>query len=208
MMWQESGETVDAEPYQGWSHMGLESKIGRLPALSGFPGGSDSKESGCKAGNLGSIPGSGKSPGEGNGHPQQCSCLENSMSRGDLQSTAHEISESDTTEWLRLSPIGRSPALSRINSLVKNVDEKMFADNRPRNQSLNYQHSLDLPRLYCPRNSSSRKKPSFKHEKQQFKTKENNGSLTLKGKISRKKKRKRNHKHRQTKVYISIIQNY
>ena len=93
-MWQESGETVDAEPYQGWSHMGLESKIGRLAALSGFPGGSDSKESGCKAGNLCSIPGSGKSPGEGNGHPQQCSCLENSMSRGDLQSTAHEISES------------------------------------------------------------------------------------------------------------------
>ena len=97
-MWQESGEMVDAQPYQGWSHMGLESKIGRLPALSGFPGGSDSKESGCKAGNPGSIPGSGKSPGEGNGHPHQCSCLENSMSRGDLQSTAHGISESDTTE--------------------------------------------------------------------------------------------------------------
>ena len=66
MMWQESGEMVDAQPYQGWSHMALESKIGRLPALSGFPGGSDSKESGCKAGNLGSIPGSGKYLGEGN----------------------------------------------------------------------------------------------------------------------------------------------
>ena len=35
----------------------------------GFPGGSDSKESACNAGNLGSIPGSGRSPGEGNGYP-------------------------------------------------------------------------------------------------------------------------------------------
>ena len=66
-MWQESGETVDAEPYQGWSHMGLESKIGRLPALSGFPGGSDSKESGCNEGDPDLILGLGRSPGEGDG---------------------------------------------------------------------------------------------------------------------------------------------
>ena len=45
----------------------------------GFPGGSDSKESACNAGELGSILGSGRSPGEGNGYPLQCSCLENSM---------------------------------------------------------------------------------------------------------------------------------
>ena len=43
-----------------------------------FPGGSDGKESACSEGNLGSIPGSGRSPGEGNGCPLQCSCLENS----------------------------------------------------------------------------------------------------------------------------------
>ena len=43
----------------------------------GFPGGSDSKESACNAGNLGLIPGSGRSPGEGNGNPLQYSCLEN-----------------------------------------------------------------------------------------------------------------------------------
>ena len=41
----------------------------------GFPGGSDSKESACNAGNLGLIPGSGRSPGEGNGYPLQYSCL-------------------------------------------------------------------------------------------------------------------------------------
>jgi len=48
---------------------------------SGFPGGLDSKESACSAGDLGSTPGSGRSPGEENGYPLQYSCLENSMSR-------------------------------------------------------------------------------------------------------------------------------
>ena len=44
-------------------------------------GGSDGKESACNAGDPGSIPGSGRSPGEGNGNPLQYSCLENSMDR-------------------------------------------------------------------------------------------------------------------------------
>ena len=45
----------------------------------GLPGGSDGKESACDVGDLGSIPGMGTSPGEGNGNPLQYSCLENSM---------------------------------------------------------------------------------------------------------------------------------
>ena len=51
-------------------------------------GGSDSKESTCNAGDPGLIPGSGRSPGEGNGYPLQYSCLENSMHKkpGGLQS--------------------------------------------------------------------------------------------------------------------------
>ena len=44
-----------------------------------FPGGSDSKESACNAGGLGSIPGSGRAPGEGNGNPLQHSCSEKSI---------------------------------------------------------------------------------------------------------------------------------
>ena len=48
----------------------------------GFPGGSDSKESAHHAGDLGSIPGLGRSPGEENGNPLQYSCLENLMDRG------------------------------------------------------------------------------------------------------------------------------
>ena len=48
----------------------------------GSPGGSDSKESACNAGGMGLTPGSGRSPGEGNGYPLQYSCLENPMDRG------------------------------------------------------------------------------------------------------------------------------
>ena len=47
-----------------------------------FPGGSDGKASACNAGDSGSILGSGRSPGEGNGNPLQYSCLENSMEGG------------------------------------------------------------------------------------------------------------------------------
>ena len=49
----------------------------------GFPGGSDDKDSACNARGLGSIPGLGRSSGEGNGYPLQYSSLENSMDRGD-----------------------------------------------------------------------------------------------------------------------------
>ena len=47
----------------------------------GFPGGSEGKVSACNAGDLGLIPGSGRSPGEGNGNPLQYSCLENPIDR-------------------------------------------------------------------------------------------------------------------------------
>ena len=47
----------------------------------GFPGGSEVKASACNAGDHGSIPGLGRSPGEGNGNPLQYSCLENPMDR-------------------------------------------------------------------------------------------------------------------------------
>ena len=49
--------------------------------------GSDGKEAACNAGDPGSIPGSGRSPGEGNGNPLQYSCLENPMDRGAWKAT-------------------------------------------------------------------------------------------------------------------------
>ena len=65
----------------------------------GFSGGPDSKESACKAGNLGSVPRSGRSPGEGNGNPLQYSCLENPVDGGPGQVMVHgDLKESDTTE--------------------------------------------------------------------------------------------------------------
>ena len=58
--------------------------------------GSDGKESACNVGDPGSIPGSGRSPGEGSGNPLQYSCLENPMDGGAWQATVHEVAKSQT----------------------------------------------------------------------------------------------------------------
>ena len=71
----------------------MESKNARLV---GFPGGSEVKASACNAGDLGSIPGSGRSPGEGNGNPLQDSCLENPMDGGAWWATVHGVAKSQT----------------------------------------------------------------------------------------------------------------
>ena len=62
----------------------------------GFPGGSDGKEYACNAGDAGSIPGSGKSPGGHHNNPLQCSCLENPMDRGAWWATVHRAAKSQT----------------------------------------------------------------------------------------------------------------
>ena len=62
----------------------------------GFPGGSDGKESACSAGDPGSIPGLGRSPGEGNGNPFQYPCLENPMDGEAWQVTVHGVAKSRT----------------------------------------------------------------------------------------------------------------
>ena len=59
--------------------------------VKGFPGGLDGKESACNAGDPGSIPGLGRSPGEGNGNPVQYSCLENPVNKGAWQATVHQL---------------------------------------------------------------------------------------------------------------------
>ena len=67
--------------------------------LKGFPSGSDGKESTCNAGDPGSISGSRRSSGEGNGNTLQYSCLENPMDRGALWATVHVVARS----WTGLS---------------------------------------------------------------------------------------------------------
>ena len=66
-----------------------------------FPGGLDSKASACNAGNLDSIPGLGRSTGEGNGNPVQYSCLENPMEGGAWWATVNGVIKS----WTRLSDL-------------------------------------------------------------------------------------------------------
>ena len=69
-------------------------KVHYLPPFTdekGFPHSSVGKESACNAGDLGSIPGSERSPGEGNGNPLQYSWLENPMDRGAWQATVQGV---------------------------------------------------------------------------------------------------------------------
>ena len=61
-----------------------------------FPSGSDGKESACNGGDLGPIPGSRRSPGEGNGYPLQYHCLENSMDRGARWAIVYGVTKSQT----------------------------------------------------------------------------------------------------------------
>ena len=62
----------------------------------GFPGGSDGKASACNAGDPGSIPGSGRSPEQGNSNLLQYFFLENAMDRGARQATVHGVAKSRT----------------------------------------------------------------------------------------------------------------
>ena len=64
--------------------------------LLGFPGGSDGKESACKAEEMGSIPGSGSSSGEGNGYPVQYFCVKNPMDKGAWRAIVHGVLKSQT----------------------------------------------------------------------------------------------------------------
>ena len=65
-----------------------------LSLFPGFPGDSNGKESACNAGDLGLIPGLGRSPGEGNGNPLQYSCLKNSMDSRAWQAPVHGVAKS------------------------------------------------------------------------------------------------------------------
>ena len=65
-----------------------------LLCILGFPGGSEVKASACNMGDLGLIPGSGRSPGDGNGNPRQDSCLENPMDGRAWWATVHGVAKS------------------------------------------------------------------------------------------------------------------
>ena len=65
-----------------------------IAVFMGFPDGEDGKESACKAGDLGSIPGLRRAPGRGHGNPLQYSCLENPHGKGAWWATVHGVTKS------------------------------------------------------------------------------------------------------------------
>ena len=81
-----------------WSGVPLPSPLEKPIVVDywGFQGGSVVKNVPANAGDPGSIPGSGRSPGEGNGNPLQCSFLENSLDRGARQARVHGVTKSQT----------------------------------------------------------------------------------------------------------------
>ena len=85
----------------------------------GFSGGSEGKESAHNAGDLGSIPGSIRSPGEGNGNRLQYSCLGNPMDRGARQTTVHGIAKSQTGLTTSLSFLSFFPGLNKYMKDLK-----------------------------------------------------------------------------------------
>ena len=86
----------------------------KVAYLQSFLGGSDGKESTCNAGDPGSIPGLGRSCGEGNGNPLLYSCMENPMDRGACQATVHSVAKS----WTWLKRLSTHACLSPIHLIV------------------------------------------------------------------------------------------
>ena len=77
----------------------VKSVLNSISLTLGFPGGSVVKNSPASAGDMSSIPGLGRSPGEGNGNPLQYSCLENAMDRRTL--AGYKIVSAKNCSWLR-----------------------------------------------------------------------------------------------------------
>ena len=111
----------------------------------GFPHGSVVENQPDNARNVGSIPGSGRSPREGNGNPLQHSCLGNPMDRGAWQGTIHGVAEeSDTTQWLNTN----TPGLHCLDPWVCNPAQMFLLYKAP-------WQSLSLHLVENPRSGSS-----------------------------------------------------
>ena len=110
---------------------------------------SDGKASACNVGDLGSIPGLGRSLGEGNGNPLQYSCLENPTDGGAWQATVHGVTKSQTrlsnfTHFTcQKSNAQKSPSYSSAVHELRTSRYLGWIQERERNQRSNCQHPLD-----------------------------------------------------------------
>ena len=98
-----------------------------------FHGGSDGKASAYNVGDPGSIPGSGRSPGKGNGNPIQCSCLENPIDGGAWQATVQGVAKS----WTRLSDF-------TTTTLLQNPDFQSLQVNKAIQPHLKVLNATDI----------------------------------------------------------------
>ena len=127
MSWDKQYKSIAGKPGKGIDNDMEDDTI--LDEVEGccFPDGSDGKASACSAGDLGSIPGLGRSPGEGNGNPLQHPCLESPMDRGAWWATVHRVSRSQT----RLSD------LTFTQKAVGKVHSKKTFKQRPEGRKTN-----------------------------------------------------------------------
>ena len=127
--WSHRNDNIQGEYVEGDER---RTQAGELSDISlGFPGGAEVKASACSVGDLGSIPGSGRSPGEGNGNPLQYSCLGNPKDRGVWWATVHGVpKKSDTTEQMSF-PNQKPP-------IVTESKFTLLLDNRPLNWEMSY----------------------------------------------------------------------
>ena len=91
--------------------------------ITGFSGGSVVKNPRVNAGDAGSVPGSGRSPGGGNGSPLQCSCLENSMDREAWWATVHGVTKSQTQQHTCLPSHQGFPSASNSKESTSNMGD-------------------------------------------------------------------------------------
>ena len=91
----------------------------------GFPGGSEVKVSACNVGDLGLIPGLGRSHAEGNGSPLQYSCLENPMGGGAWWATVHGILQATKLEWVAV-PFSVGSSQPRDQTQVSRITGGFF----------------------------------------------------------------------------------
>ena len=106
-----------------------------------FSGGSDGKVSALSAGDQGSIPRLGRSPGEGNGNPLQYSCLENSMDGGACWATVHAVTKS----WIQLSDFSLSLSHNPLGlaSQVAQTEKNLPAMGETWVRSLGWENPLE-----------------------------------------------------------------